>query len=134
MRLAIFATHPIQYQAPLWRELARTPGLDVVVYYFSDQSVRGGMDPGFGIPVKWDVKLLDGYEHVFIKRDANLARPSSVKIPQPYSILGEGRFDWVLLQGYTHCFERQVARAAKRLGIKVIIRGEFSERQTGQPL
>ena len=94
MRLAMFATPPVRYQAPLWWELAKTSGLDVVVYYFSDQSVRGGMDQGFGIPVKCDVKLLDGYEHVFIKRDANLERPSSVKIPQPYSILGEGRFDW----------------------------------------
>ncbi len=131
MRLAVFATHPIQYQAPLWRELARSPGLDVVVYYFSDQSVRGGMDPEFAIPVKWDVELLDGYEHVFIMRDANLERPSSVRMPQPYRLLGEGRFDWVMLQGYMHCFERQVARAAKRLGIRVLIRGEFSDVKQG---
>ncbi|HUS89460.1 MAG TPA: glycosyltransferase family 4 protein, partial [Desulfosporosinus sp.] len=127
MRLAIFATHPIQYQVPLWRLLAQSSGLEVAVFYFSDQSVCGGVDHGFGVPVKWDTELLGGYRSEFITRNANLAKPNSVRIPCVAELLREGGFDWVLLQGYTHCFERQVLRTAKRLGIKIVMRGEFAD-------
>ena len=41
-RLGIFVSHPIQYFAPLWRALAAVPGLEVVVHFFSDHSIRGG--------------------------------------------------------------------------------------------
>src|SRR5262249_3504467 len=46
IRLGIFVTHPIQYFAPLWRQLARSARLELSVYFFSDHSVRGGIDPG----------------------------------------------------------------------------------------
>jgi len=132
VRLAIFATHPIQYQVPLWRLLARTSDLDVKVFYFSDLSVRGDIDPGFSVPVAWDVPLLEGYQSEFITRNADLQRPGSVAMPDPKGLLRNGRFDWALIQGYTHCFERQVIQAAGRLGIKVLIRGEFSDLDRGR--
>jgi len=65
-RLAVVTTHPIQYQAPVWRGLAATPGLDVHVYFGSDHSVRGYRDPGFGVEFKWDVPVLDGYPHTLL--------------------------------------------------------------------
>lgn len=36
-------------------------------WYCSDISVKGGLDKQFGVQVKWDVPLLDGYEHTFFK-------------------------------------------------------------------
>ena len=126
-KLVVFATHPIQYQVPIWRALSSTPGLDLKVFYFSDHSVRGGLDDGFGVPVAWDQPMLDGYSFKFLARDADLSNPASVRIPQPKGLLSSLRPDWVLIHGYTHGFERQVARAAKRLGFQVMIRGEFSE-------
>ena len=71
-KLAIVATHPIQYQAPIWRELAGRPNLDVRVYYGSDFSVRGYRDSQFGVTFRWDVPLTEGYAHTFLSTDPRI--------------------------------------------------------------
>ncbi|MCT0225915.1 glycosyltransferase [Synechococcus sp. CS-1328] len=59
-RLLIVTTHPIQYQAPLFRRLAATAGLEVEVLFLClpDAQQQG---VGFGRAFQWDVPLLDGY-------------------------------------------------------------------------
>lgn len=126
-RLGIFVSHPIQYFAPLWRCLAAKPDLSVRVHFFSDHSVRGGQDAGFKMPVAWDVPLLEGYDHSFLSRSADLSRPGSVSIADARSVLREGRFDWVMIHGYAYRFQKQVIRAARRLGIPVLLRGELTD-------
>ena len=59
-KVAIFATHPIQYHAPLWRRLAVHPEFETRVFFGTDMSVRGYRDQGFGTALKWDVPLVDG--------------------------------------------------------------------------
>ena len=127
LRLGIFVTHPIQYFAPLWRTLAATPGLDLRLHFFSDHSVRGGFDPGFRVNVVWDVPLLDGYRSEFISRDADLSAPASVSLTDADARIHRDHFDVVMIHGYTHRFERQVLRAARRHGVRTLIRGEFSD-------
>jgi glycosyltransferase involved in cell wall biosynthesis len=127
MRLAIFVTHPVQYHVPLWRALAKHPGLDVKVFYFNDQSVRGGLDRDFGVDVKWDVDLLSGYSHEFLSRDAPLDAPGSMRLAQPLALLRRERPDWVWISGYTHTFERQLVALAPLAGARVIMRAEFSD-------
>jgi hypothetical protein len=127
VRLGIFASHPIQYFAPLWRALAATPELDVLVHFFSDQSVRGGVDSGFGVAVAWDVPVLDGYASRFISRKADLSQPASVRLPSPKRLLQEGQFDQVMIHGYAYRFERQVVQTARRLGISTLMRGELTD-------
>jgi hypothetical protein len=65
-RVAYLASHPIQYQAPMLRYLAARPELDLTVLFLSDFSVREYRDPGFGVPVHWDVPLLEGYSYRFL--------------------------------------------------------------------
>ena len=127
LRLGIFVTHPIQYFAPLWRMLAATPDLDVRVHFFSDHSVRGSVDPGFGVTVAWDVPILDGYRHEFISRDADLSAPQSVALPDARRRIHSDHFDAVLIHGYMHRFERQVVRAARANRVRTVIRGEFTD-------
>ena len=55
-------SHPIQYFAPLYRELARRPEIDLRVMYYSMQGAGAYHDPGFGRTVEWDVPMLDGYK------------------------------------------------------------------------
>ena len=43
-----FDTHPIQYRAPVFRELERQLPGAVRVIYENDRSVRGYRDAGFG--------------------------------------------------------------------------------------
>ena len=66
VRLAYLVSHPIQYQVPLLRRIAKEPDIDLTVLFGSDFSVRGYEDKGFGVAVKWDVPLLDGYKYEFL--------------------------------------------------------------------
>ena len=78
LRLAIFTTHPIQYQAPLWRSLAAEPSFDVRVYFGSDFSVRGYVDQGFGVRFAWDIPLTEGYGHEFLITDVAVQDASHI--------------------------------------------------------
>jgi hypothetical protein len=69
-RVAVVNSHPIQYFAPLYTYLSRDEDIDVTAVYCSDSSLRGGMDPGFGQPVTWNVDLLAGYRSIFLGRRA----------------------------------------------------------------
>jgi len=127
LRLGIFVTHPIQYFAPLWRQLAATPGIDLTVHFFSDHSVRGGLDRDFGVNVSWDVPILEGYRHEFISRHANLARPLGVALPDAGARVTRRHFDTVMVHGYAHRFEWQIVRAARRHGVRTLLRGELTD-------
>ena len=126
VRVGVFATHPIQYQVPLWRELNNEKTIDLKVFYFSDQGVSGADDPGFGKAVVWDVPLLEGYQSRFLsKRPVNEA--NLFRIENPEGLLKEAGLDVVILHGYTHRFARQLLRLKSKYGYKVILRGEFTE-------
>src|SRR3989344_3471124 len=76
-RLAIVASHPIQYQAPLFRALAQDPRLDVTVYYCWDFGIsEAGFDKELGVKVKWDIPLLDGYRYKLLKNWSPKPAPS----------------------------------------------------------
>ena len=80
MRLAIIISHPIQYNAPWFRFLAAHGLPDLKVFHLWDGGVTSTLDRGFGVPVKWDVPLLDGYEHEFV--------PNTAGDPGTHSIRG----------------------------------------------
>lgn len=105
VRVAHLVSHPIQYFAPLYRELARRPEIDLTVYFFSDATARRYFDRGFGREVAWDTPLLGGYRHVFVpsacrtpiggpfwrRRNVDLVRALAVSPP-----------DVVWAHGYAH--------------------------------
>jgi glycosyltransferase involved in cell wall biosynthesis len=126
MKVGVFATHPVQYHVPLWRELAASPDLDTKVFYFSDQGVSAKIDPGFGRVVTWDVPLLEGYEREFISKDP-ISDVTSSQIPDLAEFLTKERFDVILLNGYTHRFCRQLISMKRRFGYRIALRGEFTD-------
>jgi glycosyltransferase involved in cell wall biosynthesis len=65
-KLAIITTHPIQYNAPLFRLLSKRGKISVKVYYTWGQSKDKVYDARFGIERNWDVPLLEGYDYEFI--------------------------------------------------------------------
>ncbi len=66
-KLAIITTHPIQYNAPLFRLLHERNAISIKVFYTWSQSEKGvKYDPGFGKEIQWDIPLLDGYEYCFV--------------------------------------------------------------------
>ncbi len=66
-RIAIITTHPIQYNAPWFALLNRQSGVEVKVFYTWSQRQTNFHDAKFGKEVKWDIPLLEGYEHTFIE-------------------------------------------------------------------
>ena len=66
IKLAYLVSHPIQYQAPLLRRIAEESDIDLTVFFGSDFSLRNYEDKGFGVTVKWDVPLVEGYRHEFL--------------------------------------------------------------------
>ncbi len=130
IRLAYLVSHPIQYQAPLLRRIAQEPGIELTVFFASDFSVRGYRDAGFGVEVKWDIPLLDGYRHEFLPR-LELSKAEGVLNPIGYGMYRrlQGRgdelpFDVLWVHGYNTGTTMLGMLAAKSLGIPVLVRAD----------
>jgi glycosyltransferase involved in cell wall biosynthesis len=65
VKLAIISSHPIQYNAPLFRLLSQRDELDVCVFY-SWEGTANKIDPEFGEKITWDIPLLEGYDYRFV--------------------------------------------------------------------
>lgn len=67
-KLAIITSHPIQYNAPLFRLLTERGRVQVKVFYTWGQTQAGPVyDPDFGKAFQWDIPLLEGYAYQFIE-------------------------------------------------------------------
>ncbi|MEM7102352.1 MAG: glycosyltransferase family 4 protein [Bacteroidota bacterium] len=60
-------THPVQYIVPLYKKLAAEPDIEVTVLFCSKRGLGDEVDEQFGIKVKWDIPILEGYNYVFLK-------------------------------------------------------------------
>lgn len=67
LRVAHLVTHPIQYYAPLYREIAARPEIELTVYFFSDFSINSFRDSDFSSEINWGTDLLKGYKYHFCK-------------------------------------------------------------------
>jgi len=126
VRLAYLVSHPIQYQAPLLRRISQEPDIDLTVLFGSDFSVRSYKDEGFGVEVRWDTPLLEGYRSTFLPRvrdtgGLSLTSPISRGI---YRRLRRGNFDALWVHGYASVNALHGMLAAKALGIPVLLRAE----------
>ena len=129
VRLAYLVSHPIQYQTPLLRRIAREPDIDLTVFFGSDFSVRGYRDEGFGVDIKWDVPQLDGYRYEFLPA---LRDNGTEGILSPVSVgltarLARG-FDLLWVHGYATVNQMHGILAARALGIPVLVRSDSSLR------
>lgn len=125
--LAYFVSHPIQYQAPLLRLLAAEPDIKLKVFFYSDFSVKGYRDPGFGRLIEWDIPLTEGYDYQFLDCWGSKQHNNFLQQPIARNILEElklGKFDAVWVHGWSHICSLQCVVAAEKLGIPILLRGE----------
>ena len=129
-RLAVFAPHPVQYHAGIYRELAKLEDVDTTVFYED----RVGLEPvyvkEFNTTIQWDIDLLGGYKHQFLK---NYARNSEggffARInPGVIPVILKGNYDAVLLQSYCRLTDWLVFAASKSRGKPLLFRGEATLR------
>lgn len=118
-RLAYVVSHPIQYQAPLLRLIARQADIDLHVYFLSDLSGGGYFDPGFGRWIEWDVPLTAEYAHTFLARGDRASLGTRL-----FRELRRARYDAVWIHGYARTGTLLALAAAKKSGARVLLRGE----------
>jgi glycosyltransferase involved in cell wall biosynthesis len=131
MRLAVVTSHPIQYQAPLFRELATR--LDLTVFFAYRATSQDQANAGFDVAFDWDIDLTSGYGSRFLTNVSRTPGPShffACDTPEIGGLLRKGRFDALLVMGWHLKTYWQAIWAAKTVGMPVLIRGDS---QLGTP-
>lgn len=124
-RLAILTSHPIQYYAPLFRELARR--MDVHVFFSHRPTAAQQGQAGFGQSFHWDIDLTSGYGHTFLRnvaKEPNVSRFSGCDTPDIIPLIRDGKFQAVLTLGWHLKSLLQGIWSAKRSGLPVMVRGD----------
>jgi glycosyltransferase involved in cell wall biosynthesis len=107
-----------------------------VVLFGSHQGLEVSLDKGFGTRFQWDIPLVDGYEHQFVQ---NVARRPDVdsflgmRLSNAHAILHDGGFDACIVFGWQTVAHLQMMRAAWRLGIPLVVRGESNLLRRPEP-
>ena len=124
-RLAVVASHPIQYQAPWFGALAKVTDLEV--FFCHRQDAAGQAAAGFGIAFEWDVPLLDGYRHTWLENKARRPDVSTFfgcDTPDVAARLRSGAFDACIVSGWYLKSYLQAIRACRQAGVPVLVRGD----------
>ncbi len=128
IRVALFATHPIQYQVPWYRLLAARPEIELKVFFgmIPDAAQQG---VGFGVGFRWDLPMLDGYAYEVLRNVAG--RPSvstftGCDTPGVARAISAWQPDLAILTGWHAKMLVQARWACARQGVRCVVRGESS--------
>jgi glycosyltransferase involved in cell wall biosynthesis len=123
-RVLLLCEHPVQYNTILWSLQARHPKLDILVAYCNLRGAQAAMHPEFGVEVKWDVPLLEGYPWILIPpaktRENGGGRPGFFS-RELRRLVRDGAFDAIYVGGYYFPEAWRVLLAAKRAAIPYIL-------------
>ncbi len=125
-RVAYLVSHPIQYQAPLLRRVARDPEIELTVFFCGDHSLKRHHDKGFGRDVEWDVPLLEGYDHHFLAGFLT-GGPPGFLCPLNRGLtthLRNGGYDALWVHGYMRLYHLWSMMRARLSGLIVLNRDE----------
>jgi glycosyltransferase involved in cell wall biosynthesis len=128
VRLLHLVQHPIQYFAPLYREVSSRPEIELTVDFFSDDGLRAYRDPGFQRDVRWDVPLVSGYRHRFLSGTGPARRLATAR-----EVLA-GRHDVVWIHGYSSAGAWAVVAACVASRVPVLLRDEATLLDRRPPL
>lgn len=125
-KLAIITTHPIQYNAPLFKLLATRNKIDIKVFYTFSQALQQFADPDFQQSIQWDIPLLEGYQWEAVQNKAS--KPSSknffgVKNPSLISKIKKYNPDAILVYGWNHLSHFRVMHRFKGM-VPILFRGD----------
>jgi len=128
--LAILATHPIQYQVPIWKRLAERKRVPFEVWYLTAHGVKPSLDIEFARVFQWDMDLLGGYPNRFPPDPVpqQLGGFWDVGLCKDFrSRLTGGAVTGVLVAGWNvrACWEATFL--AHRAGVQVWMRGDSND-------
>jgi glycosyltransferase involved in cell wall biosynthesis len=120
-KLGIIDFNPIQYRTPLYQRLVKRGNVQLGVLFLSDHGYRRTIDPGFGVPVSWDIDLLSGYPHEFL---ASADGPNKIDGQLRTLVRWLKQHDAVVIYGYVKPWMLCAMAACRSLRIPYILRGE----------
>jgi glycosyltransferase involved in cell wall biosynthesis len=131
--LLVCDSHPVQYRAPLYRELARRVPQGILVLYASDCSVKGYEDTGFGGILAWDEPLLEGYRSLILNAECGspLRGWNSLTGRGLRAEVARARPAAMLLTGLNYRFDWSAALAARTRRIPLWLRCETQDEAFG---
>jgi glycosyltransferase involved in cell wall biosynthesis len=138
IRLGYLTSHPIQYQAPLFRALANTPGISFEAFFCDMHGAAPSYDPGFEQVVKFDTPMLEGYRYRVLRNRAPRPgiRPMGLLNPEAVALARSGRFDAIVVHGYSYLTNLAVLGLPRSRRAMLLLRGEShgEERRPGWKL
>ena len=121
VRLGVVDFHPIQYHAPLYQLMTRRARVELDVLFLTDDGHRPVVDPGFGVPVTWDIDLLSGYEHRFLTASG---RPSPARHRLAHLARWISAHDALVIHGYSHPWMLIAALVCRAQRVPYLLRGD----------
>jgi glycosyltransferase involved in cell wall biosynthesis len=124
-RIGFLLSHPIQYYAPIFRELATR--CDLTVFFAHRQTAEQQARAGFGVAFNWDVDLLSGYDSRFltnVARQPSTDRFAGCDTPGIAEEIARGNFDAFVVPGWALRSYWQAVRACRRRRVPVLVRGD----------
>ena len=73
-RLALVVSHPVPYQVPLYRALHKDTRIDEMVFSLDKAGIEECYEEKFRTKILWEVLLLAGCNHQFLKKLWNSAK------------------------------------------------------------
>ncbi|MEK6285234.1 MAG: glycosyltransferase family 4 protein [Acidobacteriota bacterium] len=101
-RLAIVASHVIQYQAPLFQRLEASGEVDLTVFYCDSAGSEIYQDRDMKTTLAWDIPLLSGYHYETLRNYSPLGSLNGwglVNFDLPRRLV-KGDFDAVVFMGW----------------------------------
>lgn len=126
-RVALVASHVIQYQDPFFRMLAADPSIDLTVLFCSSDGARVYRDAEMQTELKWDVELLQGYPYRFLRNFGFGSGYGRALNPGIISELLFGRYDAVIFfLGWGTITSLLGIAAARARGLPFFLYGDSS--------
>lgn len=126
-RLAVLTTHPIQYNAPVFKLLTTRGNILLKVFYsWGEASSKSKYDPGFGRTILWDIPLEEGYEYEFLENissDPGSSHFNGIDNPYMIATIEKWKPDCILIFGWSFKSHLKALRYFKHK-IPVFFRGD----------
>lgn len=123
LRVLLVATHPVQYAVPAFRLMAKDPRVEIQVAFCSMQGAESEVDSEFGVKVKWDIPLLDGFPWVCLPNLSGKPRLGAffgLFNPGIWKLIRSRKVEAVILNtGYRYATYWLALAAAKASGVPV---------------
>lgn len=128
-RLGVVFTHPTQHHGPLWKKLSEHSDIAIKVLYLCKENQLIGDRLLGGNSQPWDVDLLSGYEHIFLKDLLGKIPTEQKKRAISLGLITQitrKNFDAVFMQSFVNYSYRLTAFLCKMRGIPLIMQNDAS--------